>query len=119
MVYSLLKFKGLMMTIQKPNAGHFSNERLMTAHLSIFSLCILANFGYYINYAIYEVNRKDWKDEYNNRNPDSLCRFNIVYTSLYAFLYTTNFLMLCLFIYLSVKFSEPLEDYRSDFLLLF
>ena len=28
-------------------------------------------------------------------------------------------MMLSLFIYLSVKFSEPLENYRSSFLLLF
>ena len=31
----------------------------------------------------------------------------------------TNYAMLFLFIYLSVKFSKPLKDYRSSFLLVF
>ena len=43
-LYSLLKFKGLVKRMRQSNAAHFTDERLMTVHLGIFSLYILANF---------------------------------------------------------------------------
>ena len=55
-LYSLLKFKGFLKRMRRSNAAHFVNERLMTVHLSIFSLFILANFGDFINLTIYLTN---------------------------------------------------------------
>jgi len=59
-VYSLLKFKRLLLGMRQSNAGFFANERLMIVHLSIFATFILSNFGICIETAIYLVKYKNW-----------------------------------------------------------
>ena len=59
-LYSLLKFQALRKGMRLSNAEFYASERLMTVHLGIFSLFILSNFGFCINYTIYVLNKKDW-----------------------------------------------------------
>ena len=118
-LYSLLKFKGFIKRIRKSNAGHYASERLMAVHFCIFSLFILANFGYCITYTIGVLNTDDWNNKLSNDDASSYCRYVITYDFFIGLMIVTNWMMICLFTYLSVKFSEPIEDYRSSFLLIF
>ena len=118
-LYSLLKFKGFVKRIRKSNAGHYDSERLMAVHFGIFSLFILANFGYCITYTIGVLNTDDWNNKLSNDDASSYCRYVITYDFFIGLMIVTNWMMICLFTYLSVKFSEPIEDYRSSFLLIF
>jgi hypothetical protein len=91
----------------------------MTVHLGIFVLYIVANFGICTRNSIAFVRYSDWTNDYNDDNTSSFCRDRITFAFFSAFTIFTNYMMVSLFIYLSVKFSEPLKDYRSSFLLLF
>ena len=57
------------------NVRHFASERLMTVHLSIFVMYILANLGGGINYTIYLINFQDWNYKLDNYDDaSSWCR---------------------------------------------
>ena len=47
------------------------------------------------------------------------CLVLMVDQSLYSLFTLANYILIILFTYLSVKFSEPIEDYRDKFLLMF
>ena len=115
----MIKFKGLLKTMRKSNADFFASERLMSFHFGIFALYILANFGICIRTLIAFLNYDNWSNNYANDDSSSFCRDRITFVFFNGLTIITNCLMVCLFIYLSVKFSEPLEDYRSSFILLF
>jgi len=115
MVFSLLKFKSLVKTMQL-NRDFFAKERLMIVHLLIFLIYIVAIFGYCFTAKEIFVNNVAW---WNQVYPDPACRFLITNTFFNVLISVTNSTMIILFTYLSVRFSEPLEDYRAEFLLLF
>ena len=119
-VYSLLLFKGFVKKMRQSNADFFASERLMTVHFAVFVLFIIANFGICINISIEFVHLNEWYHKlFENDDASSLCRYQITDSFFKGLLFFTNVLMLFLFTYLSVKFSEPLKDYRSKFLMLF
>ena len=112
-VYSLLLFKGFVKKMRQSNADFFASERLMTVHFAVFVLFIIANFGICILITIeFALGTLTYDDL-------SHCQYWITDAFFKGLLTFTNVLMLLLFTYLSVKFSEPLKDYRSKFLMLF
>ena len=54
-IFSLLKFKELVKTMQLSNAGFFAGERVMAVHMGIFSMFIIATFADFINSTIFVV----------------------------------------------------------------
>ena len=56
---------------------------------------------------------------FTKRSQTMYCRNTISQIFFKDLISVTNYAMLCLFTYLSVKFSEPLENYQEKFLLLF
>ena len=118
-VYSLLLFKGFVKKMRQSNADFFTSEGLMTVHFAVFVLFIIANFGTCIRNSISLVRYNDWNNKYEENDASSFCRDKITDAFFSGLTIFTNVLMLFLFTYLSVKFSEPLQDYRSNFLMLF
>ena len=117
--FSLVKFKRLLRKMRGPNKSFFANERLMTIHFGVFVLYIIGNFGEAIHPLIYLLNKNEWNAKYKEGDGSYLCRNMITHDVFTGLIISTNCVMLVLFTYLSVKFSEPLGDYRSSFLLLF
>lgn len=78
MILSLLKFKVLVKSMLQSNANHFTSERLMTLHLGIFLMFIVANIGFNTNYAIALAKTEDWNEKANeNHDVSSWCRYKI------------------------------------------
>ena len=105
--------------MRQSNADFFASERLMAVHFAVFVLFIIANFGTCITSLIGFVRDNDSNNKYEKNDASSFCRDSITDAFFSGLTMFTNVLMLFLFTYLSVKFSEPLQDYRSNFLMLF
>ena len=103
-----------MKSVKNPN--FFANERLMQVHLYIFII-------YLTSYVMFDVNatleafmnpyEHDEQGELIDFNYNNYCRYIIADKVLFALCQASNIALLALFIYLSVKFSTPVnDDYR-------
>ena len=121
LIYSLRKIQSQVKSVQNPN--FFANERLMQIHLYIFII-------YLISYVIFDLNatleafmnpyEKDEEGNLIDFDYENYCRYMIADKVLFALCQASNIALMTLFIYLSVKFSTPVnDDYRSKFMLLF
>lgn len=92
---------------------YFGTEKLMSFHLLIFVMSILSYFSACIAYKIvYECTQ-------GHCNLIQLCHRVSTWYIIKAIDEYLNVSLLVLFTYLSVKFSKPLNDYQTQFLLMF
>lgn len=108
LIYSLVKFRrqARAMDLQE----YFGSEKLMSLHIVIFVCSILS----YLTAAI-----SDTASILIATQEESLCRAISSFEIASAITGYLNIGMEVLLIYLSVKFSKPLDDYRRQFLLMF
>jgi len=105
LIYSLAKFSRNIKTMKSKE--FFTSERLMKVHLAIFALFILAYLAILV---IIFLNNKYWYIVDGNVK-QAFCRAFIAQEFFFNLMMVSGYAMVVLFIYLSVKFSEPLKDY--------
>ena len=119
LVVSLCLFKRRVRRMKQ--AKFYPAERLMSVHLAIFCVYILSYFGETITASIMGLTFKDAMFYYFKKPAELLpyCRLIVGNTFFIELSCLMNLCMLVLLTYLSVVFSEPLEDYHQRFLLIF
>ena len=109
LIYCLVNFSIIVKKMRSKE--FFTSERLMWIHFLIFALSILAYIAILICVVLIQ--------NYSNSNTRAFCRAYASQEFFINLMLLGSFSMIVLFIFLSVKFSEPLRDYRKKFLLLF
>lgn len=113
LIYSIVRFKILVRRMGE-SKDFYSSERLMKLHLAIFITYILTFFGYCLTRSIEEMHHEDWfskKPLWLNNDLNAYCRNTIANSFFNCFCVLMNQVILALLCYLSIKFSEPLENY--------
>ena len=110
LIFSLLKFRrqAAAMDLQ----DYFGSEKLMALHLIVFVLYIVSYFAACIFYTL-QLGATD------QMAYEQMCRRVSSYYISVAVMGYSSIALELLFVYLSVKFSAPLDDYRKQFLLIF
>ena len=85
-----------------------ANEKVIVAHLGIFITFVLTYAASIILSSYYFSSTQGSLEK---------CRYYVAENYFYCFYITVNMLTLILFIFMSVKFSRPLNGYWNEFLL--
>ena len=111
LVISVVKFRrqSKAMDLQE----YFGTEKLMSLHLIIFIASILSFFAGCFAYKLISQCSVIGCDE------ETLCSRYSTWLIIHSIDIYLNISLIVLFTYLSVKFSEPLNDYQTQFLLMF
>lgn len=114
LVFSIAKFRWNISKMK--DRDFYQSERVMILHVSFFILWIIA----YICLIVSQLILNGYKTTGPNLNyVQGYCRSTISVQVFYNMMRVTSMAILILLIYLSYKFSEPLNDYKGRFLLMF
>lgn len=114
MIYSVQSIKNEVRRHQRQalQEDFFANEKLMYWHILLFSVWIIFYLGRVVNGILYDL-------YYEDEDWSKVC-YNLKYTAATRVCgIMTGVAILLLFVYMSAKFSQPLDNYWQTFLLVY
>lgn len=104
LISTLIKFRRMIRKLRISDFFHTS-KRMLCLHIGIFAIYLVAFLGLCVTGSLIMITSNDSNLLLN-------CRATIAYDICYAFCQATSLLMIVLLTIISVKFSEPISDYR-------
>lgn len=115
-----MKFKKVIIELRKQkriSEEFYTNEWVMSAHLGVYFFYIIVYIPYSLCLSLYITALA--KDDVDGRHNPVECKALLGLIIFFVMMYIANMISTILIIFMSVKFSKPLSNYRDQFVIIF